>query len=83
MNTITGNALIALEFTPKKRFAEALEYINENIKLFFTKKIFAAQFVILEESQHRLDSSGMTNTMLNLFIKNHSEKILSFRIGCV
>ena len=29
-NKITGNELIALGFTPKKWFAEALEYINEN-----------------------------------------------------
>lgn len=30
METITGNDLIALGFTPKKWFAEALQYINEN-----------------------------------------------------
>ncbi len=30
MKTITGNDLIALGFTPKKWFAEALQYINEN-----------------------------------------------------
>ncbi|WP_312825670.1 RtcB family protein [Epilithonimonas sp.] len=30
MKTITGKDLIALEFAPKKWFAEALEYINEN-----------------------------------------------------
>lgn len=30
MKTITGNYLIALGFAPKKWFAEALEYINEN-----------------------------------------------------
>ena len=30
MKTITGNDLIALGFAPKKWFAEALEYINEN-----------------------------------------------------
>ena len=30
MTTITGNELIALGFTPKKWFAEALDHINEN-----------------------------------------------------
>ena len=30
MNTITGNELIALGYSPGKWFAEALEYINEN-----------------------------------------------------
>ena len=30
MTTITGNELIALGFTPKKWFAEALEHINDN-----------------------------------------------------